>query len=295
MHPAKLVGRARAALALAAVGLAICGMAGTATAQVDSDDEKGQEQPKWEVGVGAGWAWTPHYPAADQNNTVFLGLPYFAYRWERVKVGGGGLLTGRLFENERLDLTLSIGGALPAKSRNNEARAGMPNLDTMVELGPRLDVTLAERVSHDSWKLRLPLRAVVSTDFHGIDYRGVVFKPQLTYRRKGLAGGALEATLSGGPIFASGLLMDYFYGVPPLYATPTRPAYNAHGGYLGSALNAGVSYDVSDRFRVVAGGQVAYYGGAENEDSPLFRDTVGFSLGVGVVWKVWISDERVRR
>lgn len=295
MHPANLARRMLAAVALAAGSLLIAGMVSTAMAQADSGNEKGRELPKWELGVGAGWAWSPHYPAAEQNSTVFLALPYFVYRWERLKVGGGGLLTGRLFESERLDLTLSVGGALPAKSRDNRARAGMPNLDTMAEFGPQLDITLGEPDDRQIWKVKLPLRGVVSTDFHGIDYRGVVFKPQLAYTRKGLAGGGLETTLSGGPIFASGLLMDYFYEVPPLYATPVRPTYDAHGGYLGSALNATVSYEFSDNFRIIAGAQAAYFGGAENADSPLFRDNLNFSLGLGFIWKIWISDKRVRR
>ena len=89
--------------------------------------------------------------------------------------------------------------------------------------------------------------------------------------------------------------MAYFHQVPTQYATPGRPAYEAEGGYLGSAATLSLSYEVNDRLSLITAGRASYYGNAKNEDSPLFRDPTNFSVGAGLIWKIWVSDEMVRR
>lgn len=268
---------------------------GAAAAQQPEAGPRGEEVPKWEAGIAAAWAWTPHYPAAEQNGSLFLALPYFIYRWERVTVGEGGLVRGRVFEDRRVELTASVGGALPAKSEDNRAREGMPDLDTLAEVGVQLAVTLAEREGRDSWKLQLPLRAVFSTDFIGLDYRGVILRPRIAYTRERLGGANARMILGAGPIFASGMLMDYFYEVPPQFATAERPVYDARGGYLGSAASLAASFRVNERLRFLVGAQAAYYGGATNTDSPLFRDKTNYSFGLGLAWRILASKTTVRR
>lgn len=280
--------------ALTAVSV-LSGMATVAWTQEESGDEREADLPKWEVGLGGGGGWTPHYPAAEQGGTTIAAAPYFIYRWERVRIGEGGLISGRVFEDDRIDLTLSIGGSLPASSKDNRAREGMPDLDGLAEIGAQLEWTLADRPGTDSVKLKLPLRAVASSDLSRVDYRGVVFKPRISYGREQLLGSELRGSVSVGPVFASDLLMDYFYDVPPEFATPDRPQYEASGGYLGSTATVGLSYPVSDRVRVFAGGQAGYYGGARNRNSPLFRDSTTYSVGAGLTWRIWASERTIRR
>lgn len=290
-------GVARRAFATLAGLAAFLAMAATASAQEEpADDEPdGDTVPKWEIGIGAGGGWTPHYPAAGQGSSLIAAAPFFIYRWESVRIGEGGLVSGRIFDSDRLDLTLSIGGSLPASSEDNRAREGMPDLDGLAEIGGQLEVTLTERPGIDSLKLKLPLRAVVSSDFSRVDYRGMVFKPRLSYAREDLFDSDLRGSVSLGPIFGSELLMDYFYDVPTAFVTADRPAYEADGGYLGTALSAGVSYAVTDRVKLFAGGQAGYYGGARNRNSPLFRDATTYSAGVGLSWKMWVSKRRVKK
>lgn len=273
-----------------AVGAVTPARAGSADADVDVDVESGRgEVPKWEIGLAGGGGWTPHYPAADQSGGAVVALPYLIYRSRYFRVGEGGLVSGRFVRTERLSVTASISGSLPANSEDNRARRGMPDLDTLFEIGPQAVITVYKEPNRDSVSLKLPLRAVVSTDFSGLDYRGVVFQPRLSYRREHLFGTALAGSVGIGPTFASGLLMDYFYDVPPMYATAERPAYEAGGGYMGSDLTAGLSYRFSDRFRLFVGTQLSYYGGAANDDSPLYRSDTGVKAGVGFVWKAWTS------
>jgi outer membrane scaffolding protein for murein synthesis (MipA/OmpV family) len=252
------------------------------------------ESPKWEVGIAGAGAWTPHYPAADEGGRRIGAIPYLIYRSRRLRIGEGGLLRGDIFETDRVDITVSIRGSLPARSKDNEARAGMPDLDALAEMGPQVVVFLAKRPDLDSIALKVPVRFVASSDLSNLKYRGIVFQPRLSYDRETLFQSQnLSATVSLGPIFATERLMDYFYQVPPQYATPVRPAYDARAGYIGSAAGLGLSYRLTKQLSISVGAQFDYYGGATNEDSPLYRSDTGFKAGAGLVWKIWTSKSMV--
>lgn len=272
--------------AVLATVLSACGAAAAVPAK--------KESPKWEVGIAGGGGWAPHYPAAEQSGGAVAATPYLIYRGQRLRIGEEGLVSGRILETDRVEITASIAGSLPARSKNNEARQGMPDLDALLEAGPQLVVILARRPDLDTLSLKLPIRLVGSTDFSNLKYRGVVVQPRLSYHRENLFGSAdLSGSVSVGPIFASERLMDYFYEVAPLYATPDRPAYDARAGYLGSDLGIGLSYKFSKRFSVSVGAQFSYYDGATNEASPLYRSDFGIRVGAGFVWKVWTSKTTV--
>lgn len=256
--------------------------------------EPADREPKWEIGIAGGGGWTPHYPAAEQGGGAVAAIPYMKYRGRRLRVGDDGLVSGRIFNSDKVRFTASIRGSLPANSDDNRARAGMPDIDALFEIGPQLEIVMAERRDVDSISLKLPVRFVFSSDFSNLKDRGVVIEPRLSYEREALFGTEeLSMTVSLGPSFASERLMDYFYEVAPQYATPERPAYQARGGYLGSNLTLGLSYDISDRFSVFLGTEFSYYGGATNADSPLFRSNTGIRAGVGFVWKAWVSESKV--
>lgn len=252
-----------------------------------------KEKPKWEVGLAGGAGWSHHYPGADEGGRAAAIIPFFIYRTERVRLGEGGLVTGRFLDTDRVEITASIRGSLPANSDDNRAREGMPDLDTLIEIGPQVVITLKEREEIDSLSLKLPLRAVLSTDFSNLKYRGLLFQPRLAYARDDLFGSHFDGSASVGPIFAADQLMDFFYDVSPAYATPTRPAYESRGGYMGTDLSLGLSYRVSDRFRILFGGEVSYLGGNVNEESPLFRRRVNYRGAIGFTWKIFVSETTV--
>lgn len=258
--------------------------------RAEHDDK---ERPKWEIGVAGGAGWSHHYPGADQGGSAAGAVPFLVYRTRHVRLGEGGLVTGRLLQTDRVEVTASIRGSLPANSEDNRAREGMPDLDTLIEIGPQVVITLIEREKIDSLSLKLPLRAVLSTDFSNLKYRGLIFQPRLAYARDGLIGSEFDGSVSIGPIFATDRLMDFFYDVPPEFATPTRPEYEARGGYMGTDLSIGLTYPVSERFRVLIGGEVSYLGGNANEDSPLFRQRVNYRGAVGFAWKLFVSKATV--
>ena len=126
--------------------------------------------------------------------------------------------------------------ALDAESDDNDARRGMPDLDHMAEVGPRLQWTFARAARWARMDLELPVRAVFSTDFSSVEHRGFLVEPQLAYQHENFLDTGTKLKLSLSTIFADEDLQDYFYQVDVPFVTASRPAYNGQAGYLGSRL-----------------------------------------------------------
>ena len=249
-------------------------------------------KPLWELCVGAGGTYSPDYPAADKNSLHGLALPYVIYRGDHLRLGGDSIAKGVFVDNDYTELNVSLAASFNANSNDNDARRGMPDLDYLGEIGPQLKIKLGELYGGKT-ELQLPVRAVFSTDFGRVDHRGYLFNPRFYYERQNIFNSSIDVNSSIGPSFATKKLQEYFYRVEPRFATANRPAYEADGGYLGSKITLGLSYGITDRVRVYVGGQVGYYGGAANEDSPLFRQKVNSSIHVAFTWSIFQSDTRV--
>lgn len=250
-------------------------------------------KPLWEAGIAGGGGLVPDYPAADEHNPVGLVLPYVIYRGRIFRAGDDGIARGRFLRGPRHEFDVSLSGSFPADSDGNEARRGMPDLDLLVEVGPRLKLTLAELSPQEKISLELPVRAVVSVDFSEIGYRGIVFHPKLAYLHTDPFNIGVQLRLSAGPIFATAELMEYFYEVEPRFATPNRPAFDAGAGYLGSEFSLLARKQLTKRIGIFGAIQVGYYGGATNDDSPLFRSEATVGFGVGFTWSIFQSKQQV--
>ena len=91
-------------------------------------------------------------------------------------------LRGIFFERKRVNLHLSVSASVPVDSSKNSARAGMPDLDPTVQIGPNLELRLYE--SEDlglKVDLRLPARTVIATDFHHTHNEGWIFEPRIDF------------------------------------------------------------------------------------------------------------------
>lgn len=255
---------------------------------------RAESLPLWELGVGVGALRLNDYRGSDHWRSYVLPVPLVIYRGERLKADRNGV-RGMLVDTDRFELSLSA-GATPPVGRGNGAREGMPNLKPTLELGPLASLTLWR--SDDRMRkldLRLPLRAAMTLDRHPA-YEGWVFAPNLnldlfevgaTPEHRGWNVGVLV-----GPEFASRRQNDYFYGVAPAFATPTRPAYDARGGYGG--MRALVS--VTRRFAQTWVGAYVRRDtlhGAVFEDSPLVRSRAYNAFGVAVTWVLGASSTQV--
>lgn len=261
----------------------------------DAQPAAAPTKPLWELGVAAGGLYSPDYPAADHNSLHGLALPYVVYRGDILRLGKDSIAKGIFVDNDYTELNVSLAASFNANSSDNNARRGMPNLDYLGEIGPQLKI---KKIKLDDWfggktELQLPVRAVFSTDFSRVDHRGYRFNPKLFHMRHNIFNSGIDLDSTIGPIFATRKLHEYFYGVEPRFATAARPAYEAKGGYIGSELTLGFSYGVTERVRVYVGGHVGYYGGAANQDSPLFRQDVNSSVYVAFTWSIFQSAARV--
>jgi outer membrane scaffolding protein for murein synthesis (MipA/OmpV family) len=167
----------------------------------------------------------------------------------------------------------------------------MPDLDYLGELGPRLQITLAKAARDAKIDLELPLRAVFSTDFSSIMHRGYVFNPELAYQHEDFLKDGLRVKLSIAASFADAGLMDYFYGVAPKFATAARPAYVAKSGYLGSQIAFRLLKPLSKRIKIFGRAAIGLHHGASNDASPLYRDDVTYSAGLGLSYSFWQSEQ----
>jgi MipA family protein len=132
--------------------------------------------------------------------------------------------------------------------------------------------------------VRLPLRAVLATDFHHLNGAGWVSQPNISidvndaFGHPGWNFGA-----QAGVVYGNRRYHEYWYSVAPEFATPTRPAFSASGGYAGATFITALS----KRFpRFWAGGYVKwdYLRGAAFEDSPLVRKKENVTAGFAIAW-----------
>ena len=260
-------------------------LVGFLLAAAPANISRSEELPLWEAGLGAVGLSLPDYRGSDQQRSYVLPLPYLVYRGDFLRLDSEGL-TGLLFHSERVRLKLSGEAAMPAKSTKNKARAGMPDLDLTVQVGPALEICVAEdKHSERAMLLRLPVRSVIATDLSEWKSIGFVFNPQLILDLRNTGPGAgWDLRWAVGAYFATEEYHDYYYEVAPRYAVPgSRPAYDARAGYSGSFL----MLTVTKRFgHMWVGAFVSYdeLSGAVFADSPLMRTDHSWMAGFGLSW-----------
>jgi len=251
-------------------------------------------KPLWEAGVGVACMYIPDYRGSEEGRVYALPFPYLVYRGDFLRVDKERV-SGRIFETDRLLLDVSFYGGVPVKSKRNDARRGMPDLDPTFEFGPSLRLVLLQ-----GWKQRynmnitVPVRAVFSTDFSSVHHEGWILSPRLNLEVGDvIPGTGINMGISAGPYFATKKYHDYFYTVRPAYATASRPAYSSRRGYSGSTVTVGLHKQVGT---FIFNGFVSgdFLRGAEIEDSPLVTTKQSFMTGVGVVWVPFTSSKKVK-
>ena len=238
------------------------------------------DEPKWELGLGLGGLSLPHYRGSNQRAEYISPIPYIRYNGERFKVDREG---GRFYfyNSEEVKVDVSMAFALQVDSDDNQARAGMTDLEHIIEIGPRIQFNLYQ--SEDKsfrFRFALPLRTAFSTDFSETENIGWVLSPylQLRYFNHGW-----ESAISVGSTWASEDYNNYFYKVAPQYETASRPSYNAQAGYSGSRITA----TFSKRFDKIFFGLFARYDNLSDAtfiDSPLIRQKDSFTVGAVLSW-----------
>lgn len=234
--------------------------------------------PRWEAGAFGLLVSQQAYPGSDQQVQRSLVLPFLIYRGERLRSerGGAGL---RAFKADAFELDLGASAALGSSAKRIDARRGMPDLGTLVELGPRLRWTLARQADGSTWRLDLPLRSVHDLS-DGLQRRGASFEPALKWQ--GPMGRGLFVDTGLSAVVADQDLAHTFYGVEASQATAGRPAYSARAGLLTWRVSGSVAWRMGTNWNAFTYARMDSVAGAANEASPLVRRTTGVSAGLGV-------------
>jgi len=255
-------------------------------------DAQTEIKPLWEIGAGVAAINFPIYRGANERRAYLLPVPYIAYNGEVIQVNRERV-RGLIFRKDKVEMDISMNGSVPAKSSDSVERQGMPDLDPTLEVGPSLNTHFYysddKRVNFD---MRLPVRGVVASDFKHVQSAGWLFQPQLNLDARNVDHSGWNIGLVGGLIFADRRYHQYFYNVAPQYATASRPAYTASGGYSGTQFIFAFNKREGRRWM---GGFVKWddLKGAVFADSPLVRSKQYLTFGFAITWVLDKSDKLV--
>ncbi|MBC7919158.1 MAG: MipA/OmpV family protein [Rhodoferax sp.] len=229
------------------------------------------------------------YPGAAQQLQRNLLLPYVVYRGKWLRVDRSGIELRKVL-SPNLELDLGFSASLGSNSEEIEARRGMAELGTLVEVGPRIRWTLNQT---ESSRLRatVGLRTVLDASAQLRD-KGLVLEPQLVYERR--SEGGLLWSASAGLLFGDERLADTFYGVAPRYQTAQRASYEALGGLITSRFSLYASKAMTPDLRIAGGVRSDTVDGAANQSSPLVRQNSGATFGVWLTYTLARSGVLVR-
>ncbi len=239
--------------------------------------------PRWEAGIAVGAATLPQYMGSDERYSFAIPVPFLVYRGDRVNLDREGLRAD-LFGNRDLSLDASLGIGLPVRN-TNRARANMPHLHFSLQAGPRLNWRLYTS-EQSEWTVRLPWRGVMDVRGH---YLGWVSEPDL--RIKLQLSDSVGLRLSAGALFASQQFNAHYYNVDPIYATATRPTYQAKAGLHSLSLNGALFWKINDRLRAFTTLRYRNLSSGVINNSPLVKTPHYLSGAIGVAWSFYQSDE----
>ncbi len=237
---------------------------------------------EWELGAALAALDIPLYPGANQSKSYLLPLPFIVLRSDFLIIDEG--IRAKLFHSKDVHLSLSADFGVPVNSDDSTARVGMPDLNTVLQVGPLLEITLSgARNQPHHFRFELPTRLAFATDFQMVDNLGWIAEPRLTYetRRPFKTGFAWQIT--AGLRYASEDYHGYYYDVAPAFATASRPAFQSRGGYSGFFSDVIANWREQD---VIYFALLRYQNlnGAVFEDSPLIESDNYYFLGMGVTW-----------
>jgi hypothetical protein len=244
--------------------------------------------PLWEYGIIGMAARLPYYPGSKAYLNYVLPLPYLIYRGRIIKANENGL-RGIFWRSSKFETDISLSWNPPVSS-NHTAREGMPDLDTIVEMGPALRYYFYKYNEGNSCYLQADLRMAVSVGFDsGINTnrQGYASELALVYKdSRTLAKYHSFFNLSIGLEFSDSALDSYFYDVSRQYETADRPAYKAHGGYSGVQLAGVFVKRLSSKISLRLYGKYINLAGASFDNSPLVETKNNYVMACILSYKL---------
>lgn len=214
-------------------------------------------------GLGMSVLSTPSYIGSEKQNLTVLPFPYIEYTGKYLSIDRDKIYN-EFYNTEKMKLELSIRGMLPAKSENT-ARVGMPDLDALIEIGPKLTYNLFTK-NNSKINLEIPIRAAFSIGDDFFEYQGYFSSLDLKYEN--YIFDYFKINFVTGLGFSDRRINNYYYEVDSKYVNTNRNEYHSKSGYS----------DFHNTFSITRKDASFWYGafikhyyldGAVYEDSPL--------------------------
>jgi MipA family protein len=271
-------------------------ISGTAAGEDARPRPKPVMKPLWEVGIFNFVATLPDYRGADESTLYAFPLPYLVYRGEHLRATREGI-RGIFYQNRWIETSISVSGNPPV-NKDNQARAGMPRLHAIGELGPSLKWYFLGRDPQNKLYLQISARAASSVAFDRgprLAYQGIAGGVSAVYYDQGsLRHLGIRYHLTVGVSFGDAAYHRYFYDVAPAYATPDRPAYSAPAGYGGFSLAASMQYEITRHVALGLYSRWDNVSGAVFAHSPLVKANDTVTIGAALILKPWRSSRLVQ-
>lgn len=251
-----------------------------------------EEKPLWELGLGIGGLSQAYYTGTKERRNFAFPVILPIYRGEVLKSDDKGM-RAELFDDDRYKLDVSLDFNLAVDSDDVELRAGMPDIDSNLQIGPSLEITLAEDSSSE-WRANLPIRANIGIG-DDIESLGFTFSPSVSYEKNlNLGSTPWRFGASLGPQYGSADYNAIYYGVDDEFATSSRAGYQAESGYSGSRLQLSMTSKNADRLWVWF---LRYenISGASFEDSPLVETDNNLVVGFIYSHTLWKSKQKAKQ
>ncbi len=249
----------------------------------------------WKIRLVAFGQNFPAYPSSSDQNLTILPIPYPMYRGKILRFGEDleDIASSRILNGDRVKLSIGLNASFPEDSDNLSVREGMPDLDFLVEVGPDLKIALKGGPDEDrELKLSLQVRGAASLDGLDLKGRGFIFNPELEYLARDMLGPRNELRFRVAPAWATRNYMNYFYGVVPEFATPSRPQFDASSGYLNTEFLVGLNRKITDRLEFRGSVRLWVNKGGANDTSPLYRRDYDRGIRLALFWTAWESKRR---
>ena len=151
---------------------------------------EGETEPLWEWRLATFARYGESYPASENSQFNIIPFPLPVYRGKVLRIGEDSQspIRGRLLRTDRIKLDLAFDLNFPVDSGDVDARTGMPDLDFQVEVGPELEIEFSRSKTRGSWFISPQLRPSFIFDSVIPKYQGIVFSPELIYKKKLLEG-----------------------------------------------------------------------------------------------------------
>lgn len=240
------------------------------------------KEVEWQLGVGIATFNLNLYPGSAVKKNYVLPIPYFTLVTEKIEIDEE--IRVFLFKSDRVVLDVSADLGIPVDSDDSRVRMGMPDLDTVLQVGPSMELLLSDlRKDKLDVRFELPLRAAISSDIKHSNNEGWMMEPQFSVEKRRPHKSGLAMKFSAGLKYATRDFHAYYYDVNPVFSTPTRPSYASEKGYGGSFAHLRASWRESD---IIWWTLLRYQNlnGAVFKDSPLVEQKNYYLIGVGFAW-----------